>query len=90
MVKHGIADYRSDGAQVDWSTTPTGIADFDTEVNIPLYNDMQNMQGNLLRKRELIILNQMDKEGSKYKQKMVHFLEVFASFPGCYHYRQRC
>jgi hypothetical protein len=50
---------------------------------------MQKMQGNLVRKRVPIIFNQMDKERSKYKQKMVHFLEVFASFPGCYHHRQR-
>jgi hypothetical protein len=51
--------------------------------------DMQNIQGTLMRKRVLTICNHMDKERNKYthKQQMVNFLEVFASFPGCYHHR---
>jgi hypothetical protein len=51
MATHGVVDDHSDGASVDWSTTPTGVADFDSvlptqgdddddawaEVNTPLH-----------------------------------------------------
>jgi hypothetical protein len=71
-----------------------------TEVKKPLHKasylwkthtmqEMRKMQDTLVCKQVLRTFNQMDKERSKYKQKMVHFLEVFASFPGCYHHRQR-
>jgi hypothetical protein len=70
------------------------------QVNTPLHKasylwkthtmqEMQKMQGALVYNRVLRSFNQMDKERNKYKQKMVHFLEVFASFPGFYRHRQR-
>jgi hypothetical protein len=77
-------------ADLDFELSNQGDEDAWSEVNIPLNKEsyiwkthpmqyMHNMQGTLARKQGLNIFDQMDKERSKYMQKMIYFLEVFAT-----------